>query len=239
MLGRLDLLLEPCQGTPVHRPTHGVQGPGQLFRPIQQRVRRRDYVGQQLPLRFGETVHDPQNGLAVAASLLDRLGVAAEFVGGGARQLDGATPHGRELRLDRVGCRRPGGDGTPRVAGVPQAHVARDEPPARPRGDGCAAGGGARTPRDGEGLLERRGLYMVALRASSARRSASAVGQRSSGSFSSDRITQAPRSSGTSGRRSVISGGRSVMCFIRIPGTVGAWKGSSPASIWYATTPKL
>src|SRR2546427_71772 len=95
------------------------------------------------------------------------------------------------------------------------------------------------SPRDGEGLLERRGLYMVALRASSARRSASAVGQRSSGSFSSDRITQAPRSSGTSGRRSVISGGRSVMCFIRIPGTVGAWKGSSPASIWYATTPKL
>src|SRR5205807_709030 len=132
MLGRLDLLLEPCQGTPVHRPTHGVQGPGQLFRPIQKRVRRRDHVGQQLPLRFGETVHDPQNGLAVAAGLLDRLGVAPEFVGCGARQLDGATPHGRELRLDRVGCRRPGEDVTPRVAGVPQAHVARHELPARP-----------------------------------------------------------------------------------------------------------
>src|SRR5207253_2208922 len=132
MLGRLDLLLEPGQGTPVHRPAHGVQGPGQLFRPIQKRVRRRDHVGQQLPLRFGETVHDPQNGLAVAAGLLDRLGVAPEFVGCGARQLDGATPHGRELRLDRVGCRRPGEDVTPRVAGVPQAHVARHELPARP-----------------------------------------------------------------------------------------------------------
>src|SRR3989449_701122 len=132
MLGRLDLLLEPGQGTPVHRPAHGVQGPGQLFRPIQKRVRRRDHVGQQLPFRFGETVHDPQNGLAVAAGLLDRLGVAAEFVGCGARQLDGPTPHGRELRLDRVGCRRPGEDVTPRVAGVPQAHVARHELPARP-----------------------------------------------------------------------------------------------------------
>ena len=44
-------------------------------------------------------------------------------------------------------------------------------------------------------------------------------------------MTQAARSSGTSGRLSVMSGARSVMCFIRIPGTVGAWNGSSPTSI--------
>src|SRR5207253_9658246 len=97
--------------------------------------------------------------------------------------------------------------------------------------EGAGGGGarGARGPGPGDG---RRDRYIVALRASSARRSASAVGQRSSGSFSRDRITHAARSSGHSRHLSVTSGARSVMCFIRIPGTVGAWNGSSPVSIW-------
>ena len=99
------------------------------------------------------------------------------------------------------------------------------------RGTGKAAGGGKREARAAAPAEGRRDRYIVALRASSARRSASAVGQRSSGSFSSERITHAARSSGQSTHFSVTSGARSVMCFIRMPGTVGAWNGSSPVSI--------
>ena len=40
------------------------------------------------------------------------------------------------------------------------------------------------------------------------------------------------RSSGTSGRFSVTIGAGSVICFIRMPATVGAWNGSSPVTIW-------
>src|SRR5205823_2452345 len=99
------------------------------------------------------------------------------------------------------------------------------------RGAGREGGGGNREARAAAPAEGRRDRYMVAVRASSARRNASAVGQRSSGSFSSERITHAARSSGQSLHRSVTSGARSVMCFMRMPGTVGAWNGSSPVSI--------
>src|SRR5205809_7839714 len=49
--------------------------------------------------------------------------------------------------------------GRSRIRSSRRARSSNARPP-RPRGDGCAAGGGARTPRDGEGPLERRGLYM-------------------------------------------------------------------------------
>jgi len=93
----------------------------------------------------------------------------------------------------------------------------------------AAAGAGAWRPHpaEGEGPLERRGWYMVALRASSARRSASDVGQTVFRIFL-ERPHHQARDPRALGRRSLISGARSVMCFIRIPGTVGALNGSSP-----------
>src|SRR5437879_4722855 len=74
------------------------------------------------------------------------------------------------------------------------------------RGAGREGGGGNREARAAAPAEGRRDRYMVAVRASSARRNASAVGQRSSGSFSSERITHAARSSGQSLHRSVTSG---------------------------------
>src|SRR3989449_5223505 len=62
------------------------------------------------------------------------------------------------------------------------------------RGMGRAGGDGNRGARCAGPPEVRRDRDIVALRASSARRSASAVGQRSSGSFSRERITQAARS---------------------------------------------
>src|SRR5260370_103325 len=88
-------------------------------------------------------------------------------------------------------------------------------------------------------LVRRAGRYGGALRDSSARRSASAVGQRASGSFSSERMTHDARSSGHVGVLSWRLGACSVICFSSNPGTVGAENGSSPASIWYPTTPSL
>jgi hypothetical protein len=67
---------------------------------------------------------------------------------------------------------------------------------------------------------------------SSARRSASAVGQRSSGSFSRQRITVCDNSTGVSGRLRSTGMGRSVICFISRAGTDCAWNGGSPVSIW-------
>src|SRR5438132_14400527 len=69
----------------------------------------------------------------------------------------------------------------------------RPPPTSGLRGTGKAAGGGKREARADAPAEGRRDRYIVALRASSARRSASAVGQRSSGSFSSERITHAAR----------------------------------------------
>src|SRR6266540_826629 len=81
-------------------------------------------------------------------------------------------------------------------------------------------------------LVRRDGRYGGALRDSSARRSASAVGQRASGSFSSERMTHDARSSGQVGVLSWRLGACSVICLSSNPGTVGAEKGNSPASIW-------
>ncbi len=64
------------------------------------------------------------------------------------------------------------------------------------------------------------------------------MGHRSSGSFSRHRITVLANSSGHSGRPERISGGRSVICFMRMPGTVGALNGTRPVIISYATTPR-
>src|SRR6266487_3661433 len=81
-------------------------------------------------------------------------------------------------------------------------------------------------------LVRRDGRYGGAVRDSSARRSASAVGQRASGSFSSERMTHDARSSGQVGVLSWRLGACSVICLSSNPGTVGAEKGNSPASIW-------
>src|SRR6266850_3564562 len=88
------------------------------------------------------------------------------------------------------------------------------------------------SPRPAPPLVRRDGRYGGALRDSSARRSASAVGQRASGSFSSERITHDARSSGQVGDLSWRLGACSVICLSNNPGTVGAENGSSPASIW-------
>src|SRR6266545_4028389 len=61
-------------------------------------------------------------------------------------------------------------------------------------------------------LVRRDGRYGGALRDSSARRSASAVGQRASGSFSSERMTHDARSSGQVGVLSWRLGACSVIC---------------------------
>src|SRR5690349_21727598 len=81
-------------------------------------------------------------------------------------------------------------------------------------------GGGARPRR--EVGVERRGRYAGAVRDSSARRSASAVGHRFSGSFSRQRITEPARSSGTPSTRSPMYFAVSVICLIRMAGTVDA-----------------
>ena len=82
-----------------------------------------------------------------------------------------------------------------------------------------------------------RGGAAVKVLVSSARRSASAVGQRSSGSFARQRITVCDSSFGVSVRLRSTGTGSSVICFISSIGTDPAWNGSSPVSIWYATTP--
>ena len=69
------------------------------------------------------------------------------------------------------------------------------------------------------------------MRLSRARRSASAVDQRLSGSFSRHRMTVAANSSGHSGRPTMMSGGGSVICFMSMPGTVDALNGTRPKSI--------
>src|SRR5882672_5102958 len=81
-------------------------------------------------------------------------------------------------------------------------------------------------------LVRRAGRYGGALRDSSARRRAAAVGQRASGSFSSERTTHDARSSGHVGVLSWWLGACSVICLSNNPGTVGAENGNSPASIW-------
>src|SRR5262245_58477782 len=103
----------------------------------------------------------------------------------------------------------------------------RSAPPA-----GEILGGPSRvSPRPPPALVLRAGRYGGALRASIARRKASAVGQRASGSVSRERMTHEARSSGQVGVRSLRFGACSVICLRRRPGTVGAENGSSPASI--------
>src|SRR5260370_5009447 len=142
-LGRRHLLLEPGEAPLVDGAAHGVQHAGELLGAVQERIRRRHDVGQELSLRFGEAIHDAQDRLAITARLLDRLRLAAELVRRRLRQLDPAAPAHPAARLDRVRRGRAGQDVAPGVAGRPPPDVARHELPSGPSVRGGPAGAGS------------------------------------------------------------------------------------------------
>src|SRR3989442_941291 len=116
-LDRFELLLEPGQGAGVHTPTHGVQRPREVFRPVQEPVDRRHDVRQQLLLRLRHPLHDAEDRLAIAPRLLDGLGLAAKLPRRGLGQVRGARPH---LAPSPGGRPLPGG-----MAGAGPAAAAR------------------------------------------------------------------------------------------------------------------
>src|ERR671922_1071592 len=113
------------------------------------------------------------------------------------------------------------------VCAVRGTEYAAEEVSAGATGLGAGAGAEGRTG----------GVYGAVDDVSNINTNDDALGKRRSGSFSRSVITVAAKSGGTSGRLCSTGVARSVRCFINIDAVVAAAKGSSPVSIWYATTP--
>ena len=128
MLHRFDAHLDPRQRAIIHVRAHAVQHPRELFGPFQQRVDRDDHVGEQLPLRRGDALHDLENCLPVVACQADGVDMAAELVGLGRPQRAPRTPE----RLLGIRCGRAVEHIAPRIPVLPELHVLREQAKAPP-----------------------------------------------------------------------------------------------------------